>query len=107
MSASLLLRWSPITFALVLQSLCFRNLRFHLLDQRLQLLLALLAGVGIDIAGVLFTIGPLGGVAALEEMVVVGVRTNLDFQYSILENETFCAGEANTSFIERFLAGEV
>ena len=44
---------------------------------------------------------------ALEEMVVVGVQTNLDFQYSILENETFCAGEANTSFIERFLAGEV
>lgn len=40
-------------------------------------------------------------------MVVVGVQTNLDFQYSILENETFCAGEANTSFIERFLAGEV
>ena len=26
---------------------------------------------------------------ALEEMVVVGVQTNLDFQYSILENETF------------------
>ena len=44
---------------------------------------------------------------ALEEMVVVGVQTNLDFQYSILENETFCAGQANTSFIERFLAGEV
>ena len=44
---------------------------------------------------------------ALEEMVVVGVQTNLDFQYSILENETFCAGKANTSFIERFLAGEV
>ena len=44
---------------------------------------------------------------ALEEMVVVGVQTNLDFQYSILENETFCAGGANTSFIERFLAGEV
>ena len=43
----------------------------------------------------------------LEEMVVVGVQTNLDFQYSVLENETFCAGEANTSFIERFLAGEV
>lgn len=44
---------------------------------------------------------------ALEEMVVVGVQTNLDFQYSILENETFCAGQANTSFIEHFLAGEV
>ena len=44
---------------------------------------------------------------ALEEMVIVGVDTNLDFQYSILGNETFCAGEADTSFIERFLAGEV
>ena len=70
MSASLLLRWSPITFALVLQSLCFRNLRFHLLDQRLQLLLALLTGVSVDIAGVLFAIGPLGGVASLEEVVI-------------------------------------
>ena len=44
---------------------------------------------------------------ALEEMVIVGVNTNLDFQYTIMENETFCAGEADTSFIERFLAGEV
>ena len=40
-------------------------------------------------------------------MVIVGVNTNLDFQYTIMENETFCAGEADTSFIERFLAGEV
>ena len=46
-----------------------RQLGLHLHDQGLELLLALLAGVGIDIAGVLFTIGPLGGVAALEEMV--------------------------------------
>lgn len=44
---------------------------------------------------------------ALEEMVVVGVSTNLDFQYSILGNETFCAGGADTSFIEKFLNGEV
>ena len=44
---------------------------------------------------------------ALEEMVVVGVETNLDFQYSIMENETFCEGRADTSFIERFLAGQV
>jgi acetyl-CoA carboxylase biotin carboxylase subunit len=44
---------------------------------------------------------------ALEEMVVVGVNTNLDFQYSIMENDTFRAGLADTSFIEKFLAGTV
>ena len=44
---------------------------------------------------------------ALEEMVVVGVKTNLDFQYAIMENETFAAGTADTSFIEKFLKGEV
>ena len=44
---------------------------------------------------------------ALEEMVIVGVQTNLDFQYAIMENETFQAGAADTSFIERFLQGEV
>ncbi|MEY8561698.1 acetyl-CoA carboxylase biotin carboxylase subunit [Eggerthellaceae bacterium 3-80] len=44
---------------------------------------------------------------ALEEMVIVGVDTNLDFQFAIMENETFCAGKADTSFIERFLKGEV
>ncbi len=43
---------------------------------------------------------------ALEEMVVVGVETNLDFQYAILENETFRAGKADTGFIEKFLRGE-
>lgn len=63
-------RRPPITFALVLQPLRFRNLRFHLHNQRLQLLFALLAGMGVDIAGVLFTIGPLGRVAPLEEVVV-------------------------------------
>ena len=46
-----------------------RQLRFHLRDQYLQLLLTLLAGVSVDIAGVLFAIVPLGGVAPLEEMV--------------------------------------
>ena len=44
---------------------------------------------------------------ALEEMVVVGVNTNLDFQFAIMENETFRAGLADTGFIEQFLAGEV
>jgi acetyl-CoA carboxylase biotin carboxylase subunit len=43
---------------------------------------------------------------ALEEMVIVGVDTNLDFQYSIMENKTFCEGKADTGFIEKFLAGE-
>lgn len=44
---------------------------------------------------------------AIEEMVVVGVGTNLDFQYAILNNETFIEGRADTSFIEKFLRGEV
>ncbi len=44
---------------------------------------------------------------ALEEMVVVGVHTNLDFQFAIMENKTFKAGRADTSFIERFFKGEV
>ena len=63
-------RRSPITFALVLQSLRLCNLCLHLHNQHLQLLLALLAGIGVDIAGVLFAIGPLGGVASLEEVVI-------------------------------------
>ena len=54
----------------ILQSLRHCNLCLHLHDQRLQLLLALLAGVCIDIAGVLFTVGPFGRVAAFEEMAV-------------------------------------
>ena len=44
---------------------------------------------------------------ALEEMVIVGVHTNLDFQYSIMENGTFRAGKADTGFIDKFLKGEV
>ena len=38
---------SPITLAQILQPLCFRNLVLHLQNQHLQLLLALLAGVGM------------------------------------------------------------
>ena len=65
----LLLRRSPIAFAQILQPLRFHDLRFHRYDQRLQLLLALLAGVRVDIAGALFAVGPLGGIAAFKEMV--------------------------------------
>lgn len=43
---------------------------------------------------------------AIEEMVIVGVSTNLDFQYSILENKTFCDGRADTGFVEKFMKGE-
>jgi acetyl-CoA carboxylase biotin carboxylase subunit len=44
---------------------------------------------------------------AIEEMVVVGIDTNLDFQYAILQNEVFRAGEADTGFIDKFLKGEI
>ena len=62
------LQRSPIALAQILQPLRLLNLRFHLYNQRLQLLLALLAGVSIDITGVLFAVGPLGGIAALKEV---------------------------------------
>lgn len=61
------LRWQRALRLLPLQ-LC--QLCLHLHDQHLQFLLTLFAGVSVDIAGVLFTIGPLGRVAAFEEMVV-------------------------------------
>ncbi len=41
--------------------------------------------------------------AALDEMVVLGVETNLDFQYQIMRNPVFRAGEANTGFIESIM----
>ena len=44
---------------------------------------------------------------ALDEMVVLGVKTNLDYQYSIMENETFRSGEVDTGFIDMFQKGEV
>lgn len=44
---------------------------------------------------------------ALEEMVIVGVNTNLDFLYSIMNNETFRAGGVDTGFVERLLSGKL
>lgn len=61
------LRWQRALRLLPLQ-LC--QLCLHLYDQHLELLFTLLAGVGVDIASVLFAIGPLGGVAAFKEVVV-------------------------------------
>ncbi len=39
--------------------------------------------------------------SALDEMLIIGVETNLDFQYRILKNPEFCEGKADTGFIER------
>ena len=41
--------------------------------------------------------------SALNETVILGVETNLDFQYQIMRNEVFCKGKATTSFIENVL----
>ena len=68
--AFLPIRQASIALAQIHQPLRFRNLRFHLHDQHFQLLLALLAGMGIDIAGVLLTVGPFWGIATFEEVVV-------------------------------------
>ena len=41
--------------------------------------------------------------SALNEMLIMGVETNLDLQYRILKNPEFCEGKADTGFIERIL----
>lgn len=41
--------------------------------------------------------------SALDEMVVLGVETNLDFQYQIMRHPEFCEGRADTGFIERMM----
>jgi acetyl-CoA carboxylase biotin carboxylase subunit len=43
---------------------------------------------------------------ALEECVIDGIDTNIDFLYKILENEDFIAGNFDTSFINKFLENE-
>lgn len=40
---------------------------------------------------------------ALEEMLVLGVETNLDFQYKIMLSEAFREGKVDTGFVERFM----
>lgn len=41
--------------------------------------------------------------AALDEMVIIGVDTNLDFQYQIIKSPTFQEGQADTGFIEQLM----
>ena len=41
--------------------------------------------------------------SALDETVIKGINTNLDFQYQILRHPVFCEGKADTGFIEKLL----
>lgn len=41
--------------------------------------------------------------SALDEMVIMGIETNIDFQYQILKHPTFCEGKADTGFIEKLM----
>ncbi len=41
--------------------------------------------------------------SALDEMLIMGVKTNLDFQYQIMRHPVFCEGRADTGFIERIM----
>lgn len=41
--------------------------------------------------------------SALDEMVIIGVETNLDFQYQIMKHPVFKDGNADTGFIESFM----
>ena len=69
-SLSFLPLWQlHVDFAKIHQSLCFCNFCLHLHDQYPQLLLAFLASVGVDVAGVLFAIRPFGRIAPFKEMV--------------------------------------
>ena len=40
---------------------------------------------------------------ALDELVVGGIETNANFQYSLMNNPTYVEGNANTGFIEELL----
>ncbi|MBQ6551533.1 MAG: acetyl-CoA carboxylase biotin carboxylase subunit [Lachnospiraceae bacterium] len=42
---------------------------------------------------------------ALDETVILGLETNLDFQYRILLTKTFNDGKADTGFVETFVKG--
>lgn len=41
--------------------------------------------------------------STLGELIIDGVTTNVDFQYEILDNEDFQAGEITTDFIPMLL----
>ncbi len=41
--------------------------------------------------------------SALDEMLIMGVKTNLDFQYQIMRHPVFREGKADTGFIEKLM----
>ena len=41
--------------------------------------------------------------AALNEMLIMGIETNLDFQFQIMHHPVFCEGKADTGFIESIM----
>ena len=41
--------------------------------------------------------------AALDETVIMGMETNLNFQFQIMQHPIFCEGKADTSFIEKMM----
>ena len=42
---------------------------------------------------------------ALDETVIFGIETNLDFLYQILRSNVFTEGKADTGFVELFVKG--
>ncbi len=45
--------------------------------------------------------------AALDETLITGISTNLDFQYRVLDTETFRTGRADTGFVGKFMTGSL
>ena len=43
--------------------------------------------------------------SALGEVIIEGIDTNVDYQYDILENPDFQAGNTDVEFIERMEGG--
>ena len=43
-----------------------------------------------------------GEAKLLDEFVIEGIETNVNFQYEILENEAFQEGNTDTGFIEKY-----
>ena len=41
---------------------------------------------------------------ALDETLILGINTNLDFQYHVMSNQTFIEGKADTGFVAKFMA---
>lgn len=44
--------------------------------------------------------------SALGEFIIEGIDTNIDYQYNIIQNESFVSGDYNTGFIESLQKGE-